>query len=278
MGAPGSSARPYYPLAVVIGAGGIGTAVARRLGVEHRLLLVDRDAERLAAIRDALVSEGHDVMVHACDITDAGQVAALSGQTAATGPLRTLAHVAALSPSMGDWHTILRVNLIGAALIERAMLPLAGQGTAAVFVSSIAGHGFEPEERIVSLLDDPLAPDLLPALDAAVGAEAAPHLAYRLSKYAMNRMARRRANAWGRQGARIVSLSPGLIATPMGALEYKGSPGKMALYEAIPLGREGTMIEIAETLAFLASDRAAFINGTDLLVDGGLAAAQRFPG
>jgi NAD(P)-dependent dehydrogenase (short-subunit alcohol dehydrogenase family) len=278
MRTPGSNARPDHPLAVVIGAGGIGSAVARRLGVDHRLLLVDRDAGRLAAIRDALAGEGHDVAIQICDITDEGQVTALADTAAAAGPLRTLAHVAALSPSMGNWQTILRVNLIGAALMERAMLPLAGQGTAAIFVSSIAGHGFEPDERVVALLDDPLAPGLIAALDDLVGAEASSPLAYRLSKFAMNRMARRRANAWGRQGARIVSLSPGLIATPMGALEYAGSPGKMALYEAIPLQREGTMIEIAETLAFLASDRAGFINGTDLLVDGGLAAVQRFPG
>lgn len=278
MRAPGSNARPDHPLAVVIGVGGIGSAAARRLGVDHRLLLVDRDVVRLATIRDALAVEGHDVAIRACDITDAEQIGVLAGRVAAMGPLRTLAHVAALSPSMGEWHAILRVNLIGAALMERAMLPLAEQGTAAIFVSSIAGHGFEPDERVVALLDDPLAPGMLAALDDLIGTEASSALAYRLSKFAMNRMARRRANAWGRQGARIVSLSPGLIATPMGALEYTGSPGKMALYEAIPLQREGTMIEIAETLAFLASDRAGFVNGTDLLVDGGLAAAQLFPG
>ena len=75
----------------------------------------------------------------------------------------------------------------------------------------------------------------------------------------------------GGLGARIVSLSPGLIATPQGAREFEKSAGKMKLYERTPLGREGTMLEIADAIEFLASDRASFISGTDLLVDGGLA-------
>jgi NAD(P)-dependent dehydrogenase (short-subunit alcohol dehydrogenase family) len=78
---------------------------------------------------------------------------------------------------------------------------------------------------------------------------------------------------WGDRGARIVSLSPGLIATTMGALEFANSPQKRQLYEQTPLQREGTMVEIADAVEFLTSDRASFISGTDLLVDGGIAAA-----
>ncbi len=275
---PGTSERPDHPLAVVIGAGGIGMAVARRLGSSHRLLLVDQDVPRLDAQREALLAEGHDISIFACDITNATAVAGLAKSVYGLGALRALAHVAALSPSMGDWHRILSVNLIGASLVERMMRPLARQGSAAVFVSSIAAHAIEPPARTVALLDEPLAPDLFATLDAVVGDEASPQLAYRLSKFAINRMCRRHAALWGRQGARIVSVSPGLIATPMGAREFQGSEGKMALYETIPLAREGTMLEIAEAVDFLASDRASFISGTDLLVDGGLSAAMQFGG
>jgi NAD(P)-dependent dehydrogenase (short-subunit alcohol dehydrogenase family) len=85
-------------------------------------------------------------------------------------------------------------------------------------------------------------------------------------------MCRRRVSDWGSHGARIISLSPGLIATPQGAVEFK-SPQKMALYQLTPLEREGTMVEIADAVEFLLSDRASFISGTDLLVDGGIFAA-----
>ena len=88
-------------------------------------------------------------------------------------------------------------------------------------------------------------------------------------------MCRRRAAAWGARGARIVSLSPGLIATPMGALEFAAQPAKRALLPLTPLQREGTMVEIADAVDFLVSDRASFITGTDLLVDGGIHAALR---
>jgi NAD(P)-dependent dehydrogenase (short-subunit alcohol dehydrogenase family) len=88
-------------------------------------------------------------------------------------------------------------------------------------------------------------------------------------------MCRREAVIWGRRGLRIVSLSPGLIATPQGAESYKHSSGKVALFEAIPLSRECSMLEIAGVVAFLTSDQASYITGTDILVDGGLIAAVR---
>jgi NAD(P)-dependent dehydrogenase (short-subunit alcohol dehydrogenase family) len=98
-------------------------------------------------------------------------------------------------------------------------------------------------------------------------------MAYTLSKYGLISYCRREAAAWGERGARIVSLSPGLIATPQGAREFERSVSKVRLYEQTPLRREGTMLEIADAIEFLASDKASFISGTDLLVDGGLYAA-----
>lgn len=178
---------------------------------------------------------------------------------------------------MGDWGALLRVNLIGAALIERMALGLAGPGTAAVFVSSSAGHLAQaPAREITDVLDDPLAPDFVPRLEALV-AERSPLQAYRLTKFALNRMCRRRVTHWGRKGARIVSMSPGPIATPMGAAELAGPNRdiKLGLLRRSPLGREGTMVETADAIEFLASDRASYISGVDLLVDGGLTAATK---
>jgi NAD(P)-dependent dehydrogenase (short-subunit alcohol dehydrogenase family) len=211
-------------------------------------------------------------------VTDADSVDGLAKFVAGHGPLRTLAHVAGLSPSMGDWHQLLRVNLIGTALMERACLELAFPGTAAVFVSSSAGHLAEPPADVVAVLDDPLTPGFFDRLDEVIAKDGrTPLQAYRLSKWALNRMCRRRAGAWGAKGARIVSMSPGPIATPMGAKELEGPSRdvKLKLMGQLPIAREGTMVETADAIEFLASDRASYITGTDLLVDGGIVAATR---
>lgn len=268
-----TSARPDQPLAVVVGAGGMGVAITRRVGQRFRVLLADRDAEHLARSVAMLRSEGHDCVGAVCDVTNAAAVAVLARRAGELGPMRVLVHVVGLSPSMGDWRTVMAVNLVGAALVAEAMLPVASCGTAAIFIASLAGHRPAPEERIVALLDRPLEPRFLDELGAALTEPATSSLAYQYSKWAIIRMCQRLAPAWGARQARIVSLSPGLIATPMGALEFERQPMKYHLLAKTPLARQGTTLEIADAVEFLASDRASFISGTDLLVDGGIAAA-----
>lgn len=274
----GTSERPDLPVALVIGGGGIGMAAARRLGQSHRLVLASLSAAKNPAREAALREEGLDAVVTQCDITEPASVAELGRLVAARGRMRTVAHVAALSPSMGDWRTLLRVNLVGARLIERMGLERAAPGTAAVFVSSSAGHLAEPPSpEITAVLDNPLAPDFVERLESLVPEQTSLQ-AYRLTKFAMLRMCRKRAAAWGEKGARIVSMSPGPIDTPMGALESAGPNRevKLSMLRQSPLGREGTMIETADAIEFLASDRASYITGTDLLVDGGILATTRF--
>ena len=275
----GTNERPGLPVALVIGGGGMGMSTARRLGQSHRVVLASQSAAKNAVREAALREDGIDAVTVQFDVTDPDSVAELAGFVAGTGPLRTLAHVAGLSPSMGDWHRIFGVNLIGTALTERACLELASPGTAAVFVSSSAGHLAEPPPReVAAVLDDPLTPGFFDRLNEVIPKdEQTPLQAYRLSKWALNRMCRRCATAWGAKGARIVSMSPGPIATPMGARELEGPSRevKLRLMEKLPIAREGTMVETADAIEFLASDRASYITGTDLLVDGGMVAATR---
>ena len=271
----GTSERPDLPLAVVVGAGGMGMAIARRLGQHYRLLIADKNAEHVKRSAELLCDEGYDAISAVCDVVDAAAVSALAAQAKNHGPLRVLAQVVGLSPTMADWQTIMRVNLTGARLMADAMLPLAKQGTAAIFISSNGAYLSDPDAETFAILDDPLAPDFIEKLEKKVGDKMHTVLSYCLSKRGLIRMCERAATAWGKQGARIVSLSPGMIATPMGRLEWKNRPIKYELLEKTPLGREGTLMEIAAATEFLASDSASFITGTDLLVDGGSTAATR---
>lgn len=268
----GTSCRPDRALAVVIGAGGMGMAIARRLSQSYRILVADLDETRATGFAEVLCADGGDARAIKCDVTDPADVDALAQAVAENGPFRVLAHVAGLSPSLADFSTIVRVNLRGPALVTKALLPHAQLGTAAVLIASLAAHNVHPSETVEAILQDPGHPDMAERLADALGAKGAtPAAAYGLSKHALLGLCRRQAAAWGRRRARIVTVSPGLIATPQGATEFVNNPRKYQLLDRTPLGREGTMLEIADAVEFLVSDRASFISGTDLLVDGGLA-------
>jgi len=261
------------PLAVVIGAGGMGMAIARRLGTSHRVLLADRDPDHLDRQIAAMRDEGHDATGVVCDVVDAQSVNRLAALANEAGVLRALAHVVGLSPSMADGETILRVNTIGPALVADAFQRILRPGMAAVFIASLAAHMRRFTDVEARVFDQPLDATFVGSVTAVLGGEIDSRTAYQLSKTALVRMCRQRAAAWGEHGARIMSLSPGLIATPMGAREFEANPEKYDLLARVPLHREGTMLEIADAVDFLISDRASYITGIDLLVDGGISAA-----
>lgn len=266
--------RAELDLAVVVGAGGLSMAVARRLAQRHRILIADIDPQRVDASVQLLRDDGAVAEGVSCDITLKSDVQVLAERSQAMGGFRVMAQVAGLSPSMGDFADIMRVNLLGPSLLADAFLPLASTGSVALFTSSLAAHNFSPSSQVASRLLNTDDPQWLARLLEAVGADfATSPTAYQLSKYGLMQLCRQRASDWGLRGARIVSVSPGLIASPMGAREYKTSSSKTKLFDLSPLGREGSMLEIADCFEFLASDRASFISGTDILVDGGLAAA-----
>lgn len=262
-------------LAVVVGAGGMGAAVARALAADYRILLVDIDEERSAAVADEMREAGAHIDTAQCDVTSPGAAMALADRVEREGGMRVLAHVAGLSPTMGNFDSIIRVNLVGPALVSDALLPHAVPGAAAILISSLGAHLCGLDDSILNLLrNGASSPDLPDDLRRSVGDERADsNLAYQLSKFGLIMLARRRAGDWGARGARILSLSPGMIATPMGAKEFAENAAKRRLFDLSPQKREGTMEEIADVVAFLASDKASFLSGTDILVDGGVAGA-----
>ena len=199
---------------VVIGAGsGMGAATARALAARgNRLLLADRDLDAVAAVAKGIEGEADAV---ACDITDPQAVAALVERT---GTLGALVLTAGLSPTMADGRRIYTVNLVATDALVAAFEPVLGEGAAGVVFASSAGHAVPADAAIDALLDDPSSPTLLDDL-AAVGLADDPGFAYAISKRGVLRLVQRRSRAWGAAGARLVSLSPGIIDTPMGRLE-----------------------------------------------------------
>ena len=258
---------------VVIGAGsGMGAAVAARLARRgHRLVLADRDAAAASAVAGGLAG---DVEHAACDITDDGAVAELAGLVASTGTLGALVLTAGLSPNQAPGRTIYAVNLVAADAVVRAFEPTLADGSVGVLFASMAGHLVPADPAIDALLDAPASPALLDGL-AEVGLADDPGLAYSISKRGVLRLVERRAATWGRAGARLLSLSPGVIDTPMGRLEYDNQPAMAGMVTDSALAREGSADEIAAVVSFMVSDEASFLTGTDIRVDGGATAAFR---
>jgi len=243
----------------------MGASVAAALAGRRPLLLVDRDGpsvERIAAD----LGEGATALT--CDITDPSQVEQLVRKVPALG---SLVVTAGLSPTMADGERIFDVNLVGTARVLHELDPVVGDATAAVCFASIAGHMQPASEAVLAALDDPLAPGLAERLRAAGIDPTESQLAYGLSKHGVIRLVRRNAVSWAQRGARILSLSPGIIDTPMGRQELEQQPVMQPMIDLV--GRMARPEELASVAAFLVSDGASFMNGCDVLVDGGFIAA-----
>ncbi|WAP60449.1 SDR family oxidoreductase [Streptomyces sp. S465] len=263
----------------VIGVGGMGQAIARRQGPGRTLLLADHDEKLLTSVADDLRDHGHAVVTQAVDVSSRAAVAALADTAAGLGAVTQVAHTAGLSPVQAPAAAILRVDLLGTALVLEEFARVIAPGGAGVVIASMAGHMLPPSaltaEQEHALARTP-ADDLLalPFLDADT---LGPRGAYPLSKYANRLRVQAASTVWGERGARINSISPGVISTPMGQRELAGESGShiRAMVAASGTRRLGTADDIAAAAAFLLGPDATFVTGNDLLVDGGVIAALR---
>jgi NAD(P)-dependent dehydrogenase (short-subunit alcohol dehydrogenase family) len=258
------------PTAVVIGAGsGMGAASAVRLHEQgYRLKLADVS---IAPLKELATRLGADSFI--ADVTGDGAVDALVEQC--RPGVDALIISAGLSMSMAPFERIMDVNLGGTTRVLKRFAPIMNAGGAAVCFASIAGHLVgQIDARIEALLVDSAAPNLGKRIMDALSPEARlPGMAYGLSKLGILKLVQRTAVEWGKRGARVCSVSPGVIDTPMGNLERKSSPDAEAAVGLAPIPRLGSAEELANVVTFLCSSQASYVTGCDLLVDGGWVAA-----
>jgi NAD(P)-dependent dehydrogenase (short-subunit alcohol dehydrogenase family) len=258
----------------VIGVGGMGQAIARRLGAGKTVLLADYNEGTLTSAAESLTADGHHVESRSVDVSSPESVHGLAGFAASLGSVAQVAHTAGLSPSQASAEAILAVDLLGVALVLDEFGAVVAPGGAGVVIASMAGHMFPPltAEQERALAHNP--PGELMQLDF-ISSIGDPNFAYPIAKQANHIRVRAASAHWGRRGARINSISPGIISTPMSQQEL-ASPvgdGMRAMIAMSATGRLGTPEDIASATAFLLGPDASFITGTDLLVDGGVIAA-----
>jgi NAD(P)-dependent dehydrogenase (short-subunit alcohol dehydrogenase family) len=257
------------PVAIVTGAaGGMGAAIAKALADEGRpLVLCDLHADALEPLADELRGKT-SVAIVSGDISAAAFPAQIIGALGES-KIALLAHTAGVSPSMADGKRIFAINFTATQRLVESVLPHMAEGGVAVLIASNSGQMMARpmiDGAIKKILDGkwPLMGSFLTG---------SPQMAYPASKRAVQLYAQKMASAFGAVGARIVSLSPGIIDTGMSRLEQKAGPAMANMIALTPLKRSGAPEEIASVVTFLASPAASYISGTDILVDGGVIAA-----
>ncbi|ADP83035.1 SDR family oxidoreductase [Pseudofrankia inefficax] len=261
---------------VVIGTGGMGAAVAHRVGTGKAVLLADYDETALSAVAEVLRDEGQRVTTQVVDVSSRESVYALARAAAALGPVRHVVHTAGLSPAQAPVDAILKVDLLGTALVLDAFAEVIAVGGAGVMISSMSGYLAPPPAReIEAALANTATDELLALPFTAADAFPSPGYAYSFAKRANQLRVRAASVAWGGRGARVNSISPGVISTKMGQQELatESGAGMRAMVAASGTGRLGSPDDIAAAAEFLLSDAASFVTGIDLLVDGGAVAA-----
>ena len=259
------------------GAGGMGLATAKLVGRDHTLVLCDVRQDRLTTAAATLQDLGMTPTAVHCDVTDRGAVVDLFDTAKGLGTLASVIHTAGVSPSMGPADYVMRTNAIGTVNVNEAFYAIAGEGSVIVNVASMAAHMLPaemiPTAQFPVAMDDPDAfMDAMLAACNIVPEDARSGIAYALSKSFVRWYSQSRAERFNARGLRIVSVSPGSVDTEMGRLEEQAGAGAMVADAAVP--RWGKPEEMAELLAFCASDKAGYLTGTDILNDGGVIASM----
>lgn len=263
---------------VVIGAGGIGIAIARRQCFGRTVLLADCNAQTLAGAAQSMRDAGYAVESQVADVTSRASIKALATKAAALGSVTQVVNTAGLSPNMASIEGVLKVDLYGTAVVFDEFADVIAPGGAGLIISSMAGHMLPalPPEQDQALIHTPTE-DLLALPFLQAGAIPNSGVAYMIAKRANQLRVQACAVSWGARGARVNSISPGVVVTPLAQHELNSEIGGMyrAMVAASPAKRMAPPEEIAVAASFLLGPDAAFVTGSDLLIDGGVIAAMK---
>jgi NAD(P)-dependent dehydrogenase (short-subunit alcohol dehydrogenase family) len=264
---------------VVIGPGSIGQAVARRVGSSKRILLADLREEAADGAAKIMRDAGFEVATAIVDVSSRASVHALVENATALGAVTGVVHAAGVSPSQASPATILAVDLYGTALLLEAFGNVIAHGGAGVVIASQSGHrlGALSPDQNSALATTPA--DQLLSLGFLQPDQVKDSLhAYQLAKRGNSLRVMAEAVRWGKRGARLNTISPGIIITPLANDELTGPRGEgyRRMIELCPVGRAGTPDEVATLGAILLGSDGAFITGSDFLMDGGVTAAYWF--
>ena len=261
---------------ILTGAGQIGMAIARRIGYGKKIVLGDKKKENAETIAKVMNEAGFDVVPGEMDLASRDSIKDLIASARKYGDLKMLVNAAGVSPSQASVEAILKIDLYGTAVLLEEVGKVIAEGGAGVTISSQSGHrmpALTPQE------DEQLActdTEALLGLDILQPRKIRDTLhAYQLAKRCNEKRVMAEAVKWGTRGARLNSISPGIIVTPLALDEFNGPRGDFYrdMFTRCPAGRTGTADEVANVAELLMSDKGAFITGSDFLVDGGAMAS-----
>ena len=261
---------------LLIGAGQIGMAIARRMGYGKKLIVGDRKLEHAQTIAKILEEAGFDALPMEMDLASRASILAIIAEAQRYGDLKMLINAAGVSPSQASIETILKVDLYGTAVLLEEVGKVIATGGVGVTISSQSGHRMpqltpEADEQLACTPTEEL-------LDLEILQPE--HIrdtlhAYQMAKRCNEKRVMAEAVKWGEKGARINSISPGIIVTPLAMDEFRGPRGAFYqnMFAKSPAKRPGTADEVANVAELLMSEKGAFITGADFLIDGGATAS-----
>lgn len=261
---------------LLTGAGQIGMAIARRMGSGMKIVIGDRKPENARAISKIMNEAGFDTVAMETDISSRESIRSLIAEAKKYGDITMLVNAAGVSPSQAPVEAILKVDLYGTAVLLEEVGKVIAPGGAGVTISSQSGHRMpaltpeEDEQLACTPTEELLKLDILQPENIRDTLHA-----YQMAKRCNEKRVMAESVKWGEKGARINSISPGIIVTPLAVDEFNGPRGDFykTMFARCPAGRPGTADEVASVAELLMGDKGAFITGADFLIDGGATAS-----
>ncbi len=261
---------------ILIGAGQLGMAIARRIGYGKKIVIGDKKLENAEAVAKVLNGAGFDAVFVEMDLSSRDSIRSLIAEAQTYGEVSMLINAAGVSPSQASIETILKVDLYGTAVLLEEVGKVIKEGGVGVTISSQSGHRMpalapEVDEQLaLTPTEELLKLEVLQPLNMKDTLHA-----YQIAKRCNVKRVMAEAVKWGEKGARINSISPGIIVTPLALDELNGPRGDFYrnMFAKCPAGRPGTADEVANVAELLMSNKGVFITGADFLIDGGATAS-----